>query len=437
VSELAETGKAKVSELAGPSIAKVSELAETSKAKVGELTERFTGSSEKILTPEEKVKSMVVISLLGPPGIGKGALSRHLSPDFDIVHVSTGDLIRQEIAQKTPIGLRVQAQVARGKLLPDEVVAQLIEKKFKELAESSESHQGILLDGFPRQLSQAQLLESGRFNIPPLAAVISITMPDEMLDIRRSGRRICPKCAATYNLHEVDQGPYHLRPRLPEKEGKCDNDGAELISRPDDEPTIASMRMREFHDFTPPMIEFYRKKGILIEVEKQRQMKHIYKEIKPELERLVLTSQKSQGLPAAAFARAVDAFEYSKEKAGQASALVQEKAGPAFEMAKEKAGPALEMAKEKAVQAAGFVKDKAGAGMALAKEKVVTLTDRTVDTASKMKDTKDTMGGEKIQLKDPFKDIPPVKDVSPAAKHERFGINAGINAAPEVRQARG
>jgi adenylate kinase len=406
---------------------KISELAETGKNKMSELAASLHGKTYEQMTPEERLKGMCVVAVIGPPGIGKGALSRHITPDFDIIHVSTGELIRKEIAMKTDIGLRVQAQVARGKLVPDEVVAALIEKKFKELAEAPEFHQGVLLDGFPRQLSQAELLESGRFNIPPLSAVISVSMPDEILDIRRSGRRICPECAATYNLHEVDQGAYHLRPRLPDKEGKCVNDGQELIARPDDDMSVATARMRDFHTLAPPMIEFYRKKGVLIEVEKQRQMKHIYKEIKPELERLVLTAHKSTGLPAAALAKAVDAFEFSKEKAG----------------------PALELAKEKAGQAAEFVKEKAGAGVALAKEKVVNLTDRTAASASKMKDISKDSGVEKdaekfkpqvrdpTQFKDPFKDIQPitrkeqVKDA--AGKHERFGANQ----TPEVQRARG
>jgi len=374
-----QTNKQKLSDLAETSKRKAGEFAETGKQKMADLKKKAE------MTPEERLKAMTVISLVGPPGVGKSALSRHITPDFDIVWVSTGELIRTEIANKTPLGLRVQAEVNRGKLLPDDLVAGIIERKLKEIAEGPDTYQGVLLDGFPRRLSQAELLDNGQFDIPPLAAVISITMPDEVLDLRRSGRRICPKCATTYNLHEVAQEPYHLRARMPDREGKCVNDGSELISRADDETAIADARMREYHLFTPPVVDWYRHKGILIEVEKQRQMKQIYKMIKPELEQLVM-AQKAMAIPAVALSKAGAALEFGKEKAGQAT-----------ELAKEKAGPALDYAKEKAGQAAEFVKEKAGSGVAFAKEKAVHLKEAVVDRksgpASKFKDTSNKAGG--------------------------------------------
>jgi len=233
---------------------------------------------------------LAVIALLGPPGVGKSALSRHISPDFDFVHVGTGDLIRDEINAKTEIGNRTAAIVHEGKLVDDETVTLLIEKRLHTLNSSA---RGIILDGFPRRLSQAKLLDSGKFDIPRLAAVVSVTMPDDILDIRRSGRRICPVCGATYNLHEVDQDGFYLKARLP-CNGRCCNENATLVTRPDDDEKIAADRMRVYHEENPAMVAYYRAAKILIEVEKKRQMKILYKELKPELSELVHIDQKRQ-----------------------------------------------------------------------------------------------------------------------------------------------
>jgi len=163
----------------------------------------------------------------------------------------------------------------------------------KKLTELQSTTSGIILDGFPRRLSQAELLDSGEFNIPSLAAVVSVTMPDNILALRRSGRRICPVCGATYNLHAVDQDGYYLKARLP-CNGRCCVENATLIPRADDEPQIAADRMRVYHEENPAMLDYYRRQKNLVEIEKTRQMKVVYKDIKPRLEELVDKAERRQ-----------------------------------------------------------------------------------------------------------------------------------------------
>lgn len=241
----------------------------------------------EVQSASAEFSQFTVISLLGPPGVGKSALSRHITPDFGFVHVSTGDLIREEIAAGTEIGNRTAAIVKAGGLVDDATVTLLIEKKLSVLQATAT---GIILDGFPRRLSQAKLLDSGEFKIPHLAAVVSVTMPDEILAIRRGGRRTCPVCGATYNLHEVNQDGYYLKARMP-CNGVCCVENATLVPRPDDEPSIAADRMRVYHEETPAMLKYYKKQRNLIEIEKKRQMKIVYRDIKPKLTKLVRKAQ--------------------------------------------------------------------------------------------------------------------------------------------------
>lgn len=246
---------------------------------------------------------LTIVALLGPPGVGKGAFSRHLGPAHGLLHVSTGELIRVEIAAKSEIGLKVQSIVRSGGLVDDDIVVQLIEKQLKTVEdmrasgkadpELGEVPRGVILDGFPRRLSQSQLLDSGAFAIPQLAAVISFTMRDDILAERRSGRRFCPVCGRTYNLHGVDKEGYFLPPRLPQHSdlSTCSFDGAKLLTRPDDEPSVADERMASYHAETPPMIDYYKKQGNLLEIEKKRGAGVLFRTLKPKLATLVQKSQ--------------------------------------------------------------------------------------------------------------------------------------------------
>lgn len=245
---------------------------------------------------KHKQFQFVTIALLGPPGVGKSALSRHLGPYYNFAPLSTGNLIRAEIKAGSVLGKKISSIVNAGGLVEDEIVLQLVENELTRLFER-EAHlpplnrtRGVIFDGFPRRLSQCQLLSHlppGIENIPPLAAVISVDMPDTILAERRAGRRVCPSCGASYNLHAIQHDGYDLRVRAPKDGIHCDKDGSVLVSRPDDEESVANQRMTIFHQDNVPMVEYYKSLGILIEAEKRQGAKHVFIGFRRNLTRLI------------------------------------------------------------------------------------------------------------------------------------------------------
>jgi len=191
--------------------------------------------------------------MLGPPGAGKGTQSDLLAQRLNVPHLSTGDLLREAIARRTPLGRLAQPYMDRGELVPDEVVIGLIKEWL-----AREGHQtGAILDGFPRTLAQAHglqetLAELGR----QVGQVLYLRVPTEELLERISGRYVCPQCAATY----------HRRGTRPRTEGQCDVCGAELVQRPDDRVEVARRRLDVYFAQTAPLIDYYRGQGILAEI---------------------------------------------------------------------------------------------------------------------------------------------------------------------------
>lgn len=194
------------------------------------------------------------IVLMGPPGAGKGTQSELIVKKYGIPHISTGDMFREAIAEKTPVGLKAQSYTDKGLLVPDEVVIELV----KERLSRADCAKGYLLDGFPRTLVQAEALKSLSQEIGrPVNTVILITAEAEALIQRIVSRRVCPECGASYNLLT----------KKPAKEGICDNCGHELIQRKDDTREAFSVRLEAYRSSTEPLAAYYRREGLLREVD--------------------------------------------------------------------------------------------------------------------------------------------------------------------------
>ena len=192
---------------------------------------------------------MLNIILMGPPGAGKGTQATRIVDAFRLPHISTGDIFRENISKGTPLGLKAKAIIERGDLVPDDLTIDLVKSRLSQ----DDCKEGYLLDGFPRTIAQAEALrkmgpEIGR----AVSLVIDITVPDEVLMERIAGRRVCPKCGASYNVNTMK----------PAKEGICDRCGAELIQRKDDNPESFKIRLDNYYAQTAPLVDFYKAEGI-------------------------------------------------------------------------------------------------------------------------------------------------------------------------------
>jgi adenylate kinase len=197
---------------------------------------------------------MKALIFLGAPGAGKGTQAREVSKAFTIPQVSTGDILRQAVKKQTPMGLAAKAKMESGALVPDEVVCGIVEERIGE----PDCRNGFILDGFPRTLAQAKfvdgmLLKKSFGN--PLA--VNIRVDEEILLKRLTGRRTCSVCGEIYNIY--------FNP--PKKEGVCDKDGGKLLQRADDNEATIRQRLVAYENQTAPLIEYYRAKSLLHEVD--------------------------------------------------------------------------------------------------------------------------------------------------------------------------
>ena len=190
---------------------------------------------------------MNIVILLGAPGSGKGTIAGRLaSKDASLKHVSSGDLLRGAVAKGTAAGVEAKGYMDKGQLVPDALIAQMI----KDVIAETEGDVTMLLDGFPRNVAQAEILEKTG---APIRSAVLVDVPDEIIADRIAGRRTCPKCKAGY----------HVKALPPKVEGICDKCGAELVIRKDDNPDTVKDRLVVYHRETEPLIAFYEKKGIL------------------------------------------------------------------------------------------------------------------------------------------------------------------------------
>ena len=185
---------------------------------------------------------MNMVILLGAPGSGKGTIAGRLAEtNANLKHVSSGDLLRGAVAKGTPAGVEAKGFMERGQLVPDGLIAQMI----KDVIAETQGDVTMLLDGFPRNVAQAEMLEATG---APIRSVVLVDVPDEIIQDRIAGRRTCPKCKAGY----------HVTALPPKVAGVCDKCGAELVVRKDDNPDTVKDRLVVYHRETEPLIAFYR-----------------------------------------------------------------------------------------------------------------------------------------------------------------------------------
>ena len=194
------------------------------------------------------------IILLGPPGAGKGTQAKSMSEALGIVHIASGDLLRDHQARGTELGNTARTYMQKGLLVPDELIIGMIEERIQ----STDALGGYVLDGFPRTVEQAKALEKALAKQgESIDRVANIRVSEEKLILRLGGRWICRQC----------QRPYHEVNSVPRKEGVCDECGVELYQREDDVPEAVSRRIKVFAEQTAPLIRYYGEKGNLLEID--------------------------------------------------------------------------------------------------------------------------------------------------------------------------
>ncbi len=195
------------------------------------------------------------VVLLGPPGSGKGTQAEHMVDAIGIPHVSSGDLFRAMKQLDTPLAREIQAVIARGELVSDEITIRLVEER---LMQDDCREKGAILDGFPRTVPQAEALDKLLAGIGTQVSVVLLLNITEDEAVRRiSGRRVCPVCERVY----------HVEFNPPSVAGRCDDDGAELLHREDDNPDVVRERYRLYLSKTAPLVDYYRAKGLLAEID--------------------------------------------------------------------------------------------------------------------------------------------------------------------------
>jgi len=205
-----------------------------------------------------------VVILLGPPGSGKGTQAKRLTAELGIPHISTGDIFRSIIHGDTELAQRAKSYMNAGQLVPDDLVNEIL---FDRVS-SSDCDAGYLLDGFPRTIPQAEALDNNLGNDAEVVA-INIDVSDEVVFQRIGGRFTCGDCG---NVHNKFLSP-------PKVAGKCDKCSGELFVRPDDQPEVVKERIQVYHEQTEPLVSYYEKKGVLQNIDGERDPEIILNEI--------------------------------------------------------------------------------------------------------------------------------------------------------------
>ena len=212
------------------------------------------------------------ILIMGPAGAGKGTMSDLILKEYDIAHISTGDMLRENVRNNTALGLEAQDYMNQGKLVPDDLINVMVEDRIQQ----DDCKNGYLLDGFPRTLVQAKVFDDIAEKIhKEVDVVIDLQVKFEILEERITGRRICPKCGAIYHIHNH-----------PSKvEGVCDVCGSTLQRRKDDTVEQLQVRMDGYESSTKPVIDYYDQKGIVTHIDAAQAPDKVFEDIKKALEK--------------------------------------------------------------------------------------------------------------------------------------------------------
>jgi adenylate kinase len=212
------------------------------------------------------------IILFGPPGAGKGTQAKKLVDVYGIPQISTGDILRANVREGTELGLAAKAYMDKGELVPDEVLIGIIKNRLKE----QDCSKGFILDGYPRTVPQADALAVILKEIEkPIDVVLNLEVPDDMLVDRISNRLMC-KCGASY----------HTISNPPKNDNFCDLCGTEIFQRVDDKPEAVQTRLNVYKKQTQPLIDYYKKQGILVTLDGTKEIDEVFEDIKANLSKL-------------------------------------------------------------------------------------------------------------------------------------------------------
>lgn len=210
------------------------------------------------------------IVLLGAPGAGKGTQCKRIAARFGLLHLSSGDILRQERSEGTELGKKAQSYMDSGGLVPDEVIVEMMTGAISNAPSS-----GFVLDGFPRTVNQATELDKSLSRADQkIDAVLNLEVDDDAVAKRITGRRSCPECGAVYHIENLK----------PKTDGKCDNDGAELMQRPDDTVEVVKKRLENYYQQTMPVVDYYNANSHVCNVDSNRDVDEVTKRVIEKLE---------------------------------------------------------------------------------------------------------------------------------------------------------
>lgn len=207
------------------------------------------------------------IIMLGAPGAGKGSQASRIAKEYQLPHISTGDIFRANLKEETELGKRAKSFMDKGELVPDDItIAMLLDRIHKE-----DCKNGYILDGFPRTIPQAEALkEALAKKDEKIDLALDVEASDELIIKRMAGRRTCPACGAIYHIVSLP----------PKTEGICDRCGADLIQRKDDNEETVKNRLKIYHEVTEPLISYYKKEGILEEIDGAEELDKVFEKVK-------------------------------------------------------------------------------------------------------------------------------------------------------------
>lgn len=204
--------------------------------------------------------------LLGPPGAGKGTQASVMAKRFEVPHISTGEMFRDNVARGTPLGREAEGYIKAGKLVPDAIVVGMVRDRLR----GADALEGFILDGFPRTIAQAEALKA----VTDLDIVINLHVDPETIVDRQAGRRSCPKCGAVY----------HVRNNPPRKPAICDRCGSALVQREDDREEVVRKRLQEYEEKTRPLVDYYRRASLLVNVDGEGPIEEVSERIVEAIE---------------------------------------------------------------------------------------------------------------------------------------------------------